>query len=81
MSVLNPTERKWVQQLQSVLDNCPSERLGFFTTGDCTVYLWDLKKAEAVHNLKMDFHAAVTQERAGFKEHLTFPAQVESTAG
>lgn len=81
MAKLTTAERKWLAEVQSVLDRCPSDRIGFFTTGDCTVYTWDTDKTDEVNNHRCDFHDAVKKERAGFSVSLNFPAQVESTAG
>lgn len=69
--------------MQAALDRCPSERIGFFTIGDSEVFLWDVRKADAVqeHMHRTDFCIAVKQARAGFEESLMFPNPVESTAG
>ncbi|EOS94068.1 hypothetical protein LU631_09715 [Erwinia tracheiphila] len=81
MSKLTTTERKWLSEVQAVLDRCPSDRIGFYTTGDCTVFTWNLDKTDAVNDHCCDFYEAVKKERASFSITLKFPAQVESTAG
>lgn len=81
MAKLTKAEKKWLEEVQEVLNRCPSDRIGFYTTGDCTVFTWDLDKADAVNNHRCDFSEAVKKERAGFSVTLEFPAQVESTAG
>lgn len=81
MSKLTKAEKAWIAEVQAALDKCPSDRIGFFTTGDCSVYLWDMDKADAVNARREDFCSAVSAEKAGFSVDITFPAQVESTAG
>lgn len=81
MSKLTSAERKWLGDVQAVLNDCPSDRIGFFTTGDRTIYTWDLDKTDAVNDHRCDFHQAVRRERASFSVFLTFSAQVESTTG
>ena len=39
MSELTAEERKWVKQVQKVLDKCPSKRIGFYTIGDNNIGL------------------------------------------
>lgn len=86
MSKLTSKEKKWVSDLQTVLDRCPSRRLGFYTVGDDTVFLWDVEKADEVFSaldarLATDFGPAVECCSAGFDQTITFPNSVESTAG
>lgn len=81
MATLTRAEKKWLDQLQNVLDACPSDRLGFYTTGDCALYLWNREASEAVYSRDEDFHDAVKHSRADFQEYLDFPAQIQSTAG
>ena len=84
MSELTRAERKWVQELQKVLDKCPSERLGFFTIGDCDVSLYDKgmeSQITARQDRGEDFGPAATAVGARFDEVLLFPSNVHSTAG
>ena len=41
-------ERKWLRKVQKVIDECPSNRLGFFTTGDNNIVMYD---SESYDNL------------------------------
>lgn len=86
MSKLTKAERSWVADVQAVLDRCPSKRLGFYTTGDPTVTLWDRNKADDVFNAldsreAGEFCSAVEVAGAGFDASFDFPNAVESTAG
>lgn len=84
-SRLTATERAWVEKLQTVLNECPSGRIGFFTIGDPDVSLYDTKKQDKIdalmdRNARMDFGNAVDDNGARFGT-ITFPSQVHSTAG
>ncbi|EMK1274663.1 hypothetical protein V8M30_000246 [Serratia marcescens] len=41
MAELTAAERKWLNEVQKVLNRCPSTRLGFFTIGDKDVFVYD----------------------------------------
>ena len=50
MAKLTKKEMTWIDELQSVLDRCPSpEKIGFYTIGDPNIYLYDLRRIEEVH--------------------------------
>lgn len=38
---LTQAEKKWIDQLQKILDSCPSKRLGAFTIGDADFSIYD----------------------------------------
>ncbi|HGW6120853.1 hypothetical protein ACUND9_11355 [Serratia sp. IR-2025] len=84
MAKLTKAEKKWLDELQEVLNRCPSKNLGFYTIGDPRLHVYDLRKEQQIddhmdrHN--HDFcHAAKVVDA----DHcdLWFPAQVHSTAG
>ncbi|MGF6996847.1 hypothetical protein [Paraburkholderia sp. GAS32] len=84
MSELTQAERKWVQDVQKVLNKCPSERIGFYTIGDCNVSLFDKTKEDQIaarQDRGEDFGPAATAVGAVFDEDLLFPNGVYSTAG
>ncbi|MBG2816907.1 hypothetical protein I4578_11340 [Proteus mirabilis] len=87
MEKLTKKELAWIEKVQKVLDECPSERLGFYTIGDNDVQLYDRRKEPAITDLMNegcnndDFCQAAEKLNANFHCHLTFPAPVESTAG
>jgi hypothetical protein len=76
-------EKKWLKDVQAVLDRCPSDRLGFFTIGDPDVTVIDqpeTDKYERANNPGGDY--CNTVEKAGTcLGRLNFPANVHSTAG
>lgn len=87
MTKLTKKEKAWVDELQAVLDKCPSpKKIGFYTTGDSSIMLYDLRKIYEVTRALdcrdgMEWHGAVMHVGAEFDETLDFPSSVESTAG
>ncbi|MEL5661951.1 hypothetical protein PTT73_10500 [Serratia ureilytica] len=84
MAELTAAERKWLNDVQKVLNRCPSTRLGFFTIGDKDVFVYDKRLDKQIDELQdsggRDFGLVVNDLDAGFGE-LTFPSHVHSTAG
>ncbi len=88
MAKLTKKEQAWVDELQAVLDRCPSpEKIGFYTTGDCGVYLYDLRQRDEVYACldknrgSGEWCGAVYEVNADIPHTITFPSPVESTAG
>lgn len=84
MAELTAAERKWLNDVQKVLNRCPSTRLGFFTIGDKDVFVYDKRLDKQIDELQdsggRDFGLVVNDLDAGFGE-LIFPSHVHSTAG
>jgi len=84
--LLNKIERSWLEEVQEVLNRCPSKRIGFFTTGDSEVYLHDATREHEIGN-HLDNEGgewcgaaeAVGADFGGVS--LRFPNCVHSTAG
>ncbi|VAK79349.1 Uncharacterised protein [Enterobacter cloacae] len=87
MAKLTAKERAWIDELQAVLDRCPSPlKIGFYTIGDRNISLYDLRRIEEVQNVldsrsSSDWCTAVQEIGAGFDETIDFPSAVESTSG
>lgn len=88
MATLTKKEIAWLNDLQAVLDRCPSpEKIGFYSTGDCGLYLYNLSKRDEVFTCLAknrgsgEFCGAVYEVNADIPHTLTFPSPVESTAG
>lgn len=87
MATLTKKERAWLNELQEVLDRCPSpKKIGFYTIGDKSIYLYDLRRMDEImealdNRSSMDWCVAVHDMNAGFDEKILFPSSVESTAG
>lgn len=83
---LTKAERAWLEEVQTVLDRCPSKRIGFFTIGDPSVYLHDVTRENEIDNELEnnggDWCSAANNLSADFDGYyLTFPNSVHSTAG
>lgn len=87
MATLTKKERAWVDELQAVIDRCPSpNKIGFYTIGDPSINLYDLRRVDEVMEAldsrqSSDWCVAVQNIGAGFDETIVFPSAVESTAG
>lgn len=85
MSKLTKQEREWLNEVQAVLNKCPSYRLGFYTTGDSSVTVFDDNKAYEINsyvdNNRVDYCTAAHAVDALLGFELHFPNQVLSTAG
>jgi hypothetical protein len=82
---LTKAELKWIKDVQTVLDSCPSNRLGFYTIGDPDVTIYDRTKDSEIDRLmdksNCDYGSAVDDAGAGSTASLIFPAAVHSVAG
>ncbi|MCC2917696.1 hypothetical protein [Enterobacter hormaechei] len=85
MATLTKQEKIWVKKLNKLLAQCPSKRLAFATTGDCDVSIFNQTHYDAIcdeqENSGGEFISAAARIGALFDEVLSFPNQVESTAG
>ncbi|HEI9812591.1 TPA: hypothetical protein SLN60_003926 [Serratia marcescens] len=85
MAKLNKKERAWLDELQEVLNRCPSDRLGFYTIGDPQITVYDRSKESEIERVldttEQDWCGCVLKAGANFDEWLDFPAAVHSTAG
>lgn len=83
---LTRAERAWLNELQAMLNACPTKRLGFYTIGDNSVTVFDLTKEDAI-NARLDERqgrgdfCGASRELGAELGHLFFPAPVLSTAG
>lgn len=86
MAKLTKAEMAWLNKVQAVLDECPSDRIGFYTIGDASVEVYDRSKEREIDETmwgarSMDFGAAVLKMKAAFEYQLDFPACVHSVSG
>ncbi|HBG51915.1 MAG TPA: hypothetical protein DDW89_08935 [Gammaproteobacteria bacterium] len=81
---LTRAETAWLVALQAMLDKPPSRRLGFYTTGDRDVAVYDLSKEDQINETldtaHVEFCGAVDRHDARLGR-LRFPAPVHSTSG
>lgn len=85
MVKLTAEERKWLKKVQKALNECPSDRIGFFTIGDPQVVIYDRSKEKEIDAImdssNSDWCGCVREAGADLDEVLYFPAHVHSTAG
>lgn len=87
MVKLTKKEQAWIDELQEVLDRCPSpKKIGFYTIGDPNIHLYDLRKYKEVEEaLDMgkasDWSPACRVAGAYIEGTIDFPSPVESTTG
>ncbi|WP_263064758.1 hypothetical protein [Dickeya dadantii] len=85
MAKLTKKERAWLDELQAVLNRCPSTRLGFFTIGDPVLVVYDRTKDLEIdkfmdRNSGAEFCTATHHYDAEFTT-IAFPSAVHSTCG
>ena len=83
---LTPAERDWLTQVQELLSKAPSDRLGFYTVGDKTVFVYDKTCDAEIHRYSeqhpnAEFCTAVDKAAGGAIACLDFPSSVHSVAG
>ncbi|KXV06556.1 hypothetical protein AD930_07980 [Acetobacter malorum] len=87
MMRLTKAEKEWLDRLQAVLSDAPSDRLGFYTIGDCDVFVFDKTRWADIENhiestpKGMDFAPAVDAVGGGVVKTLVFPSNVLSVSG
>lgn len=81
---LTKAERDWLNKLQTVLDECPSDRLGAYTIGDPRISIYDSRFESEINEImdsgKTDFCIA-TDELGVNLGDLKMPFAIHSTAG
>ena len=80
---LTKKELAWLQELQDVIDRCPSpEKIGFYTIGDPTISLYDLRKEDEISAQNGDLVNILNNNGWGFDEFaLDFPSAVNGVCG
>ncbi|GAB6071582.1 hypothetical protein JCM30760_26800 [Thiomicrorhabdus hydrogeniphila] len=82
---LNKTERKWLNDFQKLMNNCPSERFSAYTIGDNEIVIIDADKENQINDLLdkgdvLDFCVGASKLDAVI-ERIGMPFVVNSTAG
>lgn len=85
MTKLTKRESEWIARVQEVLDDCPNNRLGFYTVGDNDIVIYDHNKEDKINEImdnndRTDFGSAVDSCNARLGD-LIFPNHVHSTSG
>lgn len=83
MAKLTKAEKKWLDELQEVLNRCTSKRLGFATSGDRDITVYDVSFSDLIFKMLEreggDYIPTADKLGAVFGV-INFPAPVESTA-
>ena len=77
---LTADEARWIKRLQRVLNDCPSDRLGFYTTGDPDVTIYDKSNGAEDDARELDFYQIV-EDHGAWLAIVKFPACVDATCG
>ncbi|MFS7186031.1 hypothetical protein AB6848_11220 [Serratia proteamaculans] len=83
MAKLTKVEKKWLDELQEVLNRCPSKRLGFATAGDRDITVYDSSFSDLIcETLEHEGGDYIpTADKLGaVLGVVNFPSPVESTA-
>lgn len=83
---LTKEEQKWLEDVQVLLMNCPSRRMGFYTIGDAMISVYDFTKEKKINDImdqhsRMDFPEATIKAGADTGKFLMFPNNVHSVSG
>lgn len=85
-SKLTAAERRWLNKLQQLLDECPTDRMQAYTIGDPILTIFDGSRMQEINDIitasgfRRDFCSAAEEAKANLLT-LRFPFQVHSTAG
>lgn len=81
-SKLTKKELAWLDEVNAVLDRCPSpEKIGFFTIGDPVIGLYDLRRDKEISDSDDDLVRVAQQNGWLFDERLEFPSAVNGVCG
>lgn len=81
MAKLTAAEKKWVKQMNVLLAQCPSTRIGFYTIGDSDIGLYDRTHQNAIDEDGSDLVGILLRNEWGFDEVLDFPNPVDGVCG
>ncbi|EPK7771236.1 hypothetical protein QFL30_003569 [Klebsiella oxytoca] len=82
MAKLTKKEQAWVNEVNAVLERCPSpEKIGFFTVGDSAVGLYDLRHDKEISDTNDDLIVVAQRKGWSFDERLEFPSAVNGVCG
>ncbi|MEG5932480.1 hypothetical protein UXN85_20655 [Enterobacter hormaechei] len=80
---LTKKELAWIDELQEVIDRCPSPgKIGFYTIGDPKIHLYDLRKEDQISALDDDLVHVIQNNGWAFEEaDIDFPSAVNGVCG
>ncbi len=82
---LTKPEKAWLKKLEKLLMNPPTNRIGFYTIGDCELAAYDRTKEDEIHealdrNERSDFGPCVDALDARFRS-IQSACAIHSVAG
>lgn len=84
-SELTKEQKKWLAEVQRALNKSGSEGLGFYTTGDSDIYVYNKDYEDEIADHQdsgaIDIGQCIEAVGADFGIAITFPASVHSCAG
>jgi hypothetical protein len=83
-SKLTKEEKSWLLKVQNLLNKCPSDRIGFFTTGDTAVTVYDCSRTKEIDEFDLTNSTEYCQCISDVGAHLgrlIFPNQVLNLPG
>jgi len=82
---LTPAETAWRAELETLFARCPSKRLGMYTVGDKSLYLYDrpmaIKWDAQYRGPTLDASDQHTRDGSALGAISTGPIQIDSCAG
>ncbi|EMH9510352.1 hypothetical protein ACPS97_003714 [Providencia rettgeri] len=82
MAKLTKKELAWIEKVQKVLDECPSERIGFYALGENELHLYN-KEGESGYverslpSRQYGFVESVCNSDADFGHFIMLPSDIE----
>lgn len=82
---LTKAEKKWLDDFQKLMHECPSNRFGSYTIGDNNIVIFDGSKEDEINDMldsreALDFYSAVNKLDAEV-DRIFFPFFINSTQG
>lgn len=78
--ILTKEEKSWVKKMNTLAAKCPSDRLGFFSTGDPCVGIYDKSRVDA-NSIEGDLVSVAQNEDAMARDLIWFPSQIHAVCG
>jgi len=82
--MLTKAEEEWIKKMQKVLDECPTDRMTFYTIGDRDLVIFNVYKINEIEKwldcTGHEFGTCVDRAHARMGK-LKFPHLIRSTAG
>lgn len=78
MSGLTKIEKAWLKKLEKILMNPPSDRIGFYTIGDCDLTAYDRTKE---HLFGHDYFCSEVEKHDAYLDQVQAKMPIQATSG